>query len=173
MIVRNVIQLFFKVLLYLAVYLLVTSRISLFSFASCFSYTAAILLLPIRYNAVRILVFSFVTGLLVDVFSSTPGIHSAACVVLGFFRASFLNWMVPAGGYEDYMNITIPSMGLKWFLPFTLGLLFLHSLVYFTIDYASFSHFGMVLLRAAATTLFTWGAIVVMQFGIEPPRRND
>jgi hypothetical protein len=173
MIARNVFQLVFKILLYLGIYLLVASRLHIGSWALCLSYAAVILLLPIRSNAVRTLIFAFAVGMLIDVYHSTPGIHTAATVLLGFFRANFLNWMVPAGGYEEYMTITIPSMGLRWFLPYVLGLLFLHHFVYFLIDFAAWDQLGMVFLKSIGSVLFTFSAIVLLQFGIEPPRKGD
>jgi hypothetical protein len=173
MVVRNIFQLIWKVFLYLGVYAFVANRFNLFGLALCFSYTGAILLLPLSTNPVRVLLFGFAVGFAVDVFHSSPGIHAACCLLLAFFRASFLNWMVPAGGYEDYMNVSIPSMGMKWFLPFALGLLFLHSFLYFLLDYASLAQFGMVLVRSVLSTIFTFAGIVLMQLAIEPPKRVD
>jgi hypothetical protein len=173
MIARNVFQLVFKILLYLGIYFLVASHLHAFNLALCFSYTAAILLLPIGSNAVRTLIFAFAIGFLVDMFHSTPGIHTSACVLMAFFRANFLNWMVPAGGYEEYMTITIPSMGLKWFFPYMFGLLFLHHFLYFLIDYSSFAQIGMVFLKTILSTMFTFVSIVLIQFGLEPPKRVD
>lgn len=172
MVARNLIQLIFKVLLYLLVYFLLANQFSIFGLALCFSYTGAILLLPISTNPVRVLLFAFAAGFAVDVFHSSPGIHAASCLLLAFFRANFLKWMVPAGGYEEYMNISIPSMGLKWFLPFSLGLLFLHSFLYFLLDYASLAQFGMVIIRSLLSTLFTFIGIVLIQFAVEPPKRG-
>ena len=172
MIARNIFQLVFKVLIYLFSYFLITSHLHIFDTALCMSYTGAILLLPISSNAVRTLLFSFCVGLAVDVFHSSLGIHTAACVLMGFFRANFLNWMVPAGGYEEYMTISISSMGFRWFFPFTFGLLFIHHLVYFVIDYASLDMFFFALLGAASSALFTFSFLVLIQYAIEPPNRG-
>lgn len=173
MIARNIFQLVFKVLIYLLSYFLITSHLSIFHTAICLSYTGAILLLPITSNAVRTLFFAFLVGLCVDVFHSSLGIHTAACVFLGFFRANFLNWMVPAGGYEEYMTISIPSLGFRWFFPFAFGLLFIHHLVFFLIDFASLAHFGDALLAAFTSSIFTFLFLVLIQYGIEPPVRGN
>jgi hypothetical protein len=175
MIARNVIQLMLKILIYLGTYLLIFSRLNTtgFSFPLCFSYTAVVLLLPLSSGPVITLLFSFFVGLGIDVYHSSLGIHTAAMVVLGFFRANFLNWMVPAGGYEEYMTITISSMGIKWFLLYGLGLLFLHHLVYFLIEYASLADFFISLGRAILSSIYTLLVIVVIQMGIEPPSRGD
>jgi len=172
MIARNVFQLILKILIYLGIYFLVTSHLN-FNVALCFSYVAAILLLPIDSNPVRTMFFAVLIGLGVDIFESTPGIHMAACALLSFFRTNFLNWMVPAGGYEEYMTITIPSMGIRWFLPFALGLIFLHHFLYFLIDFSSFELFATVVLKTVLSTLLTFITIVLIQFGIEPPKRAE
>jgi len=172
MIARNVFQLVFKVLIYLGIYFLVASRLHPFNLSSL-TYTAVILLLPIGSNAVRTMFFAFAIGMLVDTFHSTPGIHTAACVLMAFFRANFLNWMVPAGGYEEYMIVSFPSMGLKWFAPYMMGLIFLHHVTYFIIDYSSFDQLGMVFLKSSLSTVFTFLSIVLIQLGMEPPRRAD
>ncbi len=173
MISRNVFQLIWKILVYIGVYVFIGHRLNAFNLALCFSYTGAILLLPISTNPVRVLLFAFAVGFGIDIFHSSPGIHTAACLLMAFMRSSFLNWMVPAGGYEDYMTISIPSMGMKWFLPFTLGLLFMHSFLYFIIDYASLAQFWMVLLKASFSTVITLLGIVLTQLALEPPKRGD
>jgi hypothetical protein len=171
MIARNIFQLILKIAIYLASYFLIFSNLNFYP--QCFSYAAVVLLLPLSSGPVLTLLFSFFVGLGVDVFHSSLGIHTAAMVALGFFRANFLKWMVPAGGYEEYMTITIPSMGMKWFFPYGLGLLFLHHLVYFFIEYASLSEFFIVLFRSAISAVYTLFIIVVIQLGIEPPSRGD
>ena len=172
MIARNIFQLIFKVLLYLLSYFLVTSHLHIYS-AVCLTYTGVILLLPISSNPVRTLLFAFLVGLGVDIFHSSLGIHTAACVLLGFFRANFLNWMVPAGGYEEYMTISVSSMGMRWYFPYMFGLLFLHHFLYFLIDFASLALFPMALLSAVTSAGFTFAFLLLMQYGIEPPSRGD
>lgn len=173
MVARNLFQLLWKVLFYLATYIFIANQFNLFGIALCLSYTGAILLLPITLNPVRVLLFAFVVGFSIDIFHSSPGIHAASSLLLAFFRASFLNWMVPAGGYEDYMRISIGSMGFRWFITFCLGLLFLHAVLYFFLDYASFSHPGMLLIRSLLSSIFTLSILLLLQYAIEPPKRAD
>ena len=173
MISRNVFQLFIKIAIYLLSYLLIFSHLHVFGLAVCLSYTAVIFLLPFQTNHVRVILFAFVAGFTVDIFHSSLGIHTAACVLMAFFRANLLNWMVPAGGYEDYMTVSIPSMGFKWFFPYAFILVFLHHTLYFMIDTASLANFPVLMLKILASTVFTIFTIVLLQLGIEPPGRGD
>jgi hypothetical protein len=170
---RNIFQLLLKIIIYLLSYLLIFSHLHLFGLVLCLSYTAVIFLLPFGTNPVRVMLFAFAAGLLVDIYHSTLGIHTAACVLMAFFRANLLNWMVPAGGYEDYMTVSISSMGLKWFFPYAFILVFLHHCLYFFIDTASLIDFPMLMVKILATTMFTIFTIVLLQLGIEPPGRGD
>jgi len=173
MISRNIFQLFFKVFIYLASYLLIFSHLHISNLAICLSYTAVIFLLPLSTKPVRVILFAFVCGLFVDIYHSTLGIHAAACVLMAFLRANFLTWMVPAGGYEEYMTASIPSMGLKWFFPYSFFLVFIHHFLYFLIDTASFQNFGILLIKVVLSSVFTLFTIILIQFGIEPPGRRD
>ena len=173
MIAKSLFQLLWKVFFYLGVYLIIGNQLNLFGMALCFSYAGAVLLLPVSINPVRVLFFAFVVGFIMDIFHSSPGIHAASCLMLAFFRANFLHWMVPAGGYEDSMTITPGSMGLRWYFTFASGLLLIHSLMYFFLDYAGFSQFGMLLLRSLLSSMFTLAGILLLQYAIEPPRRSD
>jgi len=173
MISRNIFQLIFKIFIYLFTYLLIFSHLHVFNLAICLSYTAVIFLLPFGTKPVRVMLFAFLVGLAVDVFHSTIGIHASACVLMAFFRTNLLGWMVPAGGYEDYMTIGIPSMGLKWFFPYAFTLIFLHHLLYFLVDTASFANFPTLLLKVVLSSMFSLVTITMIQFGIEPPSRGD
>ena len=169
----NIFQLVLKVLIYLLSYFLVFSHLHLFGIALCLSYTAVIFLLPFNTNSVRVLIFAFLVGLGVDIFHSTLGIHAAACVLMAFFRANLLQWMVPAGGYEEYMTVSISSIGIKWYFPYTVILVLLHHTFYFLLDTASFENFFLTVLKILATSLFTLMTIILLQLGIEPPGRGD
>jgi hypothetical protein len=168
--VVNAVKLF---IVFVGSYLLVVNHLHLFGLAYAFSYTGALLLLPIQGNAVRIMVFAFLLGLFIDVFSNTPGMHAGACVLLSFLRTGLLEVLKPGGNYEEYMEISIPSMGLKWYLNFMIPALFIHHFYYFIIEFASFSRIGMALLKAALSTFFSLFTIIIIQYAIGGRRRSS
>jgi hypothetical protein len=145
-------------------------HLSIGSFAFSYAYLGALLLMPISANPVRIMIFSLLVGLVADSYYNSIGIHMASCVFMAFIRHAVLNWIVPAGGYEPYMRISIPSMGIRWYLSYMLPLLFSHHLLLFVIDHASFSQFPLALTQAIGSTLFSFFSIMFIQLSIEGTR---
>lgn len=69
-----------------------------------FLYIMFILMLPVNINKVLLLFIAFLTGLTIDIFSGTPGMHASACLVLAFIRPGFLNLIAPREGYETTLH---------------------------------------------------------------------
>lgn len=158
---------------YVGAYLLIVNYLHIYNLAYSMCYVGALLLLPIQSNSVRTMVYAFILGLTIDIFSNTPGMHAASCVLLSFVRTGLLELLKPGGNYEEYMEISIPSMGLKWYLNFMLPSLFMHHFLFFMIDYASFSKFWLALLKAVLSSIFTLLTIILIQYILNGRRRSN
>ena len=60
-----------------------------------FLYIFFILALPVELPVWAVLLLSAFAGLVMDFFSSTPGMHMSACVVMGFGRGYMLRALAP------------------------------------------------------------------------------
>ncbi|MES2387947.1 MAG: rod shape-determining protein MreD [Bacteroidota bacterium] len=157
---------------FLALQWLVARNLNLGGIAFCHAYIGAILLLPIEFNAVMVLLLAFASGLMTDVFYDTPGLHAAAAVFAAWLRHLNQKILTPAGGYEDYMEVSVGSMGLRWYLLFMLPVLFFHSLMLFLLEYASLDHILLILAKAAASSAFTLIIILIVQNALYRPQGN-
>ncbi len=167
---RSLIFLLLEVVVFLSLHVLILGHLSIGSYAFSFAYLGALLLMPITANPVRVMLFALLVGIVADSYYNSIGIHMASCVLLAFFRSAVLNWIVPAGGYEPYMRISIPSMGIKWYLSYMLPLLFSHHLFLFVIDHANLGQFPLALIQAVASTAFSFLSIMFIQLSIEGTR---
>ncbi len=140
------------------------------NFAFYFSYVGFILFLPRTMGPVWLLLSAFGYGLLVDVFYDTLGIHAAASVLLAFLKPVHLKLVVPSGGYEAADEISIESMGFRWFMWYTFPLIFVHHLALFAIEAANFSLLHFVLLKAVFSTLFTFVILSLVQGALFSPQ---
>ena len=156
----------FLVLLGLQVLLL--KEFILFGYAYCFAYIGAFLLLPFELGTIACMLIAFATGLVVDIFYDTLGIHAMASVLVAFLRSYVLKALTPAGGYENYMEPTLPSMGLNWYLLFFGTLSMVHHTALLGIEYAQFNMLGIVLLKAALSTVLTLVITVIVQNVLVP-----
>jgi hypothetical protein len=94
--------------------------------------------------------------------------HAAASVLVAYLRGPLLNALTPAGGYEEYMEPTLPSMGLQWFLFYLSPLVLLHASVLLSLEYLQLSQVPIALLKGLATVPFTLLMIALVQNVLVP-----
>lgn len=118
-------------------------------------YPLFILLLPLRTARPLVILLGFVTGLAVDLFYQTPGLHASATTWMAFLRAPVLRYLEPRGGYNVNYSPTAWRMGLGWFLRYSALLLLLHLLFYFSVEAFTFVFLGNILLKTALSFIFS------------------
>lgn len=127
-------------------------------------YVLFLLMLPFDMPAWALLVAGALTGLAMDLFSSTPGMHMSACTVMMYARINLLGWIAPREGYEYGMRPTAPRMGLAWFITYAGLLVLVHHLWLFFVEVHRFDAFFGTLLRALLSATFTLGLCLLAQF---------
>ena len=76
------------------------NSIHLLGVAIPFLYIYFIIRLPLSLSVNWTLTLAFILGLVIDIFSNTPGMNALACTVVAFLRKPILNLYTPRG--EDY-----------------------------------------------------------------------
>ncbi|NND77325.1 MAG: hypothetical protein HKN39_04015 [Flavobacteriales bacterium] len=127
-----------------------------------FLYVFIILKLPVDINRVLLLVICFISGLSVDLFYHTLGLHAAACVLMGFIRPGILNALQPRDGYDAGASIGISSMGFGWFFIYSVALIFAHHFYLFFLEIFSFSYIPRTLLKVFLSTAYTFILILLV-----------
>ena len=161
---RDYISQVFYFIFYLALQIFLMRNMVLFDVSFCFVYIAFILLLPFDTSPVFLLLIGFSTGLLVDVFYDTLGIHAAASSLVAYLRPYVIRFNTPRGGYEQNARLSLQSLGIEWFAPYSLLLIFLHHAVLFFVEASQFNLFFFTLLKVVASTAFTFVVIILMQY---------
>src|ERR1051325_3534057 len=126
---------------------LILNNIHLGGYVSPYLYVLFILLLPINMPKWLILPICLITGLVIDMFSDTMGLHAAACVFIGYCRPYLLKLIAPREGYVFDAKPNLNSMSLRWFITYASVLVVLHHLVLFYAEIFRFSEFFSTLLR--------------------------
>lgn len=143
-----------------------------YGFVVPYLYILFLLMLPIELPAWAQLVTGALTGLVMDLFSSTPGMHMSACVVMMYARLNLLRLLAPREGYEFGMRPTIPRMGLAWFLTYSGLLIMIHHLWLFFIELHRFDSFFGTFFRAVLSAAFTLALCLLAQFLTSSPDRG-
>lgn len=162
--INEIIKNLFRFVILVLVQVLVLKNIELGMYLNPFLYVLFILMLPFETPKALVLVLSFVTGITIDMFYDTPGMHAAASVFMGFCRPSVLKLFSPRDGYEFGTKPTIQYLGVPWFISYAGILVVLHHLVLFYIEAFRFSDFLFTLLRALTSSASTLVLVIVSQF---------
>jgi len=159
-VVRNSIRFVLLVLLQV----LIVQNIHLGAYVILFPYILFILLLPFETPKLLVMLIAFFTGLVIDMFYDTAGIHAAVCTLVGYSRHYILKVLAPREGYDAGQSPTIQSMGAVWFITYSATIIFIHHLFFFYLEIFRFSEFFTTLLRVFLSTIGTFVFVYVIQF---------
>jgi len=158
-VVINIIRIIFLILLQS----LVVSRIQLFDgLILPWVYIFGILMLPFETPRWLTLFIAFAVGLLMDYFSGPIGLHTSACVVLGYMQPIVQKILSPREGYDLTQRPTVQKMGLAWYLTYAGVLSLIHHGWFFFMEVFRFSDFFYQLLHILLSTFAT---LVLMTIG--------
>lgn len=152
----------FYFFIYVVVQLPLIYRFVLLDIAFAFFYVGFLLLLPPKQNRIVALLLAFFTGLLIDMFSNTPGVHASACVLLVFMKNSWLR--IVRGVEEDDFRISAYSLGFQGMMLYALPLIFAHHFIIFFLEHGSFSEFGTIFVRVFLSALLSFTIILLSNY---------
>lgn len=150
--------------LLIALQLLIFNNIEFSGYVNPFVYLMFILILPVSIPSWILLLLSFLTGFVIDLFSGTLGVHAFATVLAGFVRPWVLSLNVTAEAAETEMSPSSYRSGLRWFLIYTVTIVFVHHLALFFVEIFSLRHFFHTVLRVLLSTAVTSFFIVIFDF---------
>lgn len=149
--------------------LLIFSNIEFSGYVNPYVYVMFILILPFSIPSWFLLILAFFTGLVVDLFSGTLGVHAFATVMAGFVRPWILSLNITSEVNDPDMSPSLYRNSLRWFLFYTVTVVFVHHLSLFLVEVFTFSNFFHTLLRVLLSTAVT--TFFIMLFDLIRPRR--
>lgn len=170
--INNIIKISIRFVLLVLLQVLIVQNIRLGSYIILFPYVLFILLLPFETPKLGVLAISFFTGLVIDMFYDTAGMHAAACTLIGFSRYYILKLLSPREGYDPGLIPNVDSMGSVWFITYSALIIFIHHLFFFYLEIFRFSEFFRTLLRVLLSTIGTFCFVYIVQFLFYKTDRN-
>ncbi|HPE96612.1 MAG: rod shape-determining protein MreD [Chitinophagales bacterium] len=152
---------------------LVLTHLNIGQYVHPYVFPMFIMLLPFATPRWLVLILAFISGLIVDMFNNTPGMHASAMLVLAFLRPAVTRLLTPITGYEGIQAPSMGRLGFIWFLLYALLLTSIHHLVYFQLEVLSFSNLGYTLLNTAASVLFSVFLMVNFAFIFSGNRQGE
>lgn len=126
-------------------------------------YIWFILGLPSSINRSLLLILAFVTGIILDIFSNTPGMYAFATVFVAYFRAPILKLVVPRDDVSSSYEPSVKTLGFLVFLKYAAVLIVLLHLLLFSLEAFSFVHYELVLMKTIINSSFTLLLVLSIQ----------
>lgn len=165
--VRNLIR--FMLLIMVQVYVLNTIP-HLHQFITPYIYFLFILWLPFNISRIGLLITGFITGMTLDFFAMTPGLHAAACVLVAYARPFIINILTPKETSEfNYREPSPKSLGWTPYFVYIFVLTLLHHGYLTLLEWLSFGTFLSFLIKIIATTAISM--LLILTIELLFPRR--
>ncbi len=164
MTLREILVLISLFLLYLFLQILIVRNLVLFDYGFCFLYVACLLLMPNEMSQTWLLLLAFATGVIVDTFYNTLGIHAAATVLMAYLRPLIVRVQMSQRIQEARLEFTLQELGFSDFFKYVFVLVFIHHSALFLIEAGNLTLLLPTALRTLASALFTTLSITLIQF---------
>ena len=159
---RNILFYVFGLLFCLTIQVLLLRNLIFLNYAFCFLYIGAILVLPPQLDKSAYLLIAFFSGIILDAFTNTLGLHGAATVLVAYLRSFVLERRMKQTG-EELVSLTLRRLGIGPFISIFFPLVVIHSATLFLVEANSFNLIVYTLIRIAASSIYTMLGILLWQ----------
>jgi hypothetical protein len=155
----------FRVFIFIVVQVYVLDKLPpLHRFVIPILYYLFILWLPFSLNRLSLLLIAFVTGLTLDYFTQTPGLHAAACVLIAYVRPFIISILIPKDTAEfNYREPSPRAMGWAPYSVYVFVLTVLHHTYLTLLEWLQFGTFLDFIIKVLSTT----GISLLLIFTVE------
>lgn len=162
--INKVIRFIVIIIILVLLQVLVFNYVQFSGFVNPYVYIMIILLLPFTIPSWLLLIVAFFGGLLIDLFSGTPGMHASATLIAGFLRPYVLKVISPHDGYESGSDLSMAAYGFRWFLLYASVIVVIHHTALFYLEVFRLADFFRTLLRVIVSSIFTIGIILLIEY---------
>lgn len=149
------------VLLFIQIFLL--RNMAFYNLSTPFIYVLFILVLPFHIPNLLLYIIAFLTGLTLDSFYDTLGVHTSACIALAFVRILFISVSLNRESIDE-PEPSLGNMGFRWFSLYAVLCIFAHHVVLFFLEAFKFTSLTYTLGRTLLSVVFTLFTVLLVEF---------
>lgn len=155
----------FRLAIFVLVQVFILNKIPhLHRFITPYLYYLFILWLPFSTPRLGLLMIGFLTGLSLDYFTLTPGLHAAACVLIAYIRPFVINLLISKEVNDITYHEPSPSgMGWPQYLVYAFVMTLLHHLYLVTLEWIQFGDILAFLIKIGATVAISMLLIITVE----------
>lgn len=166
---KNILQNILILACLIIVQVLICNHIMLFNVAMIFVYIYVIINLPMDLNTVWLLTWAFMGGLIVDIFSDTPGVNSLACTLLAIIKRPAFYAYIPKDDRTKNIEPSLAGLGFSVYGKYLFTMVAAYCVLVFTIEYFSFADIKEIVIMSAASAVSTFLILLGIDSIIKTP----
>ena len=143
---------------------LVFNKINLFGQYNPMIYLLFLYWYPVTTDRASLLGYSFLLGFVIDLFSDTMAMHTAATLTTAFFRTKIMGFVF--GVNLEFQNVKVSQSNRLQQFTFLGLLLLIHHLVFFSLEIFTLTNFLLILRLVLVTGMisFIFSALLASLF---------
>ena len=141
---------------------LILNNVHIGGYATPFLYIYLIVTMDSETPRNGLMLWAFLLGLAIDLFSDTPGMNAASAVLLAFFRPSLLRLFVSSDITGNFVP-SIHALGSISFLKYAAACLLVHHTALLVLEYFSAANIVLLVLRILSSTLLTLACTMALE----------
>jgi rod shape-determining protein MreD len=140
---------------------LVLNNIEFLGYVNPYLYILFIITLPVKLPKWIAILIAFATGLLIDTFSNTHGMHAFAAVLIAFLRTGIIELFITI---EEGNNPTptFYTFGLNAYIKYVVLMVLIYHMAFFMLEAFSLAHIWLLLTKIVLSSVVTF--IMIMGF---------
>lgn len=142
--------------------ILFLNRISLFGYVTPLFYIWLIVRFDSYMKRTGMLLWAFSLGLVLDMFSGTPGLNAASATFLAMVQPGIVKMFVQTERYEQLFPSSA-TMGGRPFAGYLLLMIVLHHTTYFLLRSIPLGDWSVLVLKVIFSTLLTFIFMIVAE----------
>lgn len=146
-----------RFILFLLIQIIILNEVPpLHKFITPYIYFLFLLWLPFGTSRLNMTILGFILGYTLDLFMNTPGLHAAACLLIGYLRPTVLNLLLAQEASEEInKEPSIGTMGWGPYAFYIFILTFIHHFYLVLLEWLQFGNFTYFLGKVFATSLMS------------------
>ena len=140
---------------YVLLQLVVLNEVLFSAYINPFLYVILIISLPLKIPKWFLLIYAFLLGFFIDLFSGGLGFHSTATILIAFIKPFISKITIPYNILGETDEITLKKVGNKAFITFSLFLILIHNSCLFITEHLSITLalFGKIMASSLVTLI--------------------
>lgn len=160
---KSILNLIIIFLVLVTTQVVVFNNICLFNVAIPIIFIYFIIRLPLSININIVMTIAFITGLIIDIFSDTQGVHALSCTLTSFVKRNILRLYITRDDDITDGEVTIRTIGFVVYFKYLLTIVLLYCTLVFCIEAFTFFNILQLFLRIICSTILSFLLILAIE----------